>query len=1006
MRLTTSPNFLAAIFAVAAAFLVAGIASFQIAETRNTTEHELVAGVERDSSGAAQLVSREVAGVLERIVGGAITFVDRESTDILLQGEVHATLDANLRALAAQIAVLKLRLFSLDGYTVYSTAAQELGARMNAAVFAQVRAGRVAGHLHSHAGVAGPASEAARDVVSTYIPLRWDVNNRPTAIVGIDADVSAEVARARATDRQRAITVGVNFSILYLLLLAIVLFVLRALSGAIAARDRHAQALGASESLFRVAINSLDQGLMVFGPDHRIATWNHAFARMSPLVAERIRIGMSFEEMVGIAANVAVEAGIERRREDYISSRMARHERPGEAFEVEMVGHRLVELCERPTENGGFLVTYRDVTAERRAQAATAASEVLASDAIESMEDALVIFDAGDSLVHWNSRFEIMYPYLQGKLCRGMSQRALLELHAASDLYAIAPAERAAWVDARLDRLQTSGAGPVQRMSDGRALRGRVRERQGGGSIIILQDISAEDADAAALAEAKARAEASEARFRDFAEAASDWFWEAAPDGKLTYLSSGIRRFGFDPSQLVSRDRSQLPYTVPKGQAGTARIAAATAAHAAFKDIEYEGILLSGERVTISVSGTPLFAADGTYIGHRGSGRDVTEAKLHEHELERQSQLLQTIFASMGEGISVFDHAMKLIAWNDRFIDLTGSLAAGPGVALRDILLGQARAGEFGPCDPEAEVDRRIRQQWGQQAMVLERKRPDGRTIELRRNPIAGGGLVTIYVDITQRKAHELQLAEAMARERELAAQQRRFVAIAAHEFRTPLTIIDGAAQRLLRNAETLQPEEMRVRGDKIRAAVARMSLLIDTTLNSARLDAGSIEPSFTPLDIVGLIGTIAKRQEGVSHEFTFAIASNLPRFDITADARLLDQVFTNLIANAVKYSGASRRVEVTLDCKPQGACVTVRDFGIGVPADELPKLFTRFFRASTAKGLPGTGIGLNLVKELIALHGGTVAVESRVAAGTSFIVNLRAIAERPRDAGSVTAAA
>ena len=1007
MRPTKTPNFLAIAFAIAAAILFVAIASFQAVETRRTMENELVATVERDSNGTAQLVSREITGVLERIVGGVITFVDRESTDILLQGEVIAELDTNLRALAAQTSLIKLSLFSLDGYKVYSTVPGGIGTRIDDNAFDQVRAGRVTGRLERRARPDGLGdAPQILDVVSTHIPLRWDRFNRPTAILGIESDVSQDVARARAAEHRHAITIGINFGVLYLLLLALVLAVLRTLSRAVEARDLHAQALSKNESLFHVAMNSLDQGLMVFGPDRRIATWNRAFARMSPVVSARIRAGMRFEEMVGIAADVAVEAGIEQRREDYVAWRMAQHARSGEAFEVKMVGNRVVELCEQPTENGGFLITYRDVTAERRAQEARAASEALASDAIESMEDALAIFDADASLVHWNSCFETMFPYLGGQLRRGMSQREVLELHAASALYAIPEDGRVAWVESRLNNLKAPGQGQVQRMSDGRVLRGRVRARRAGGHIIIVQDVTAEDTDAVALAQAKARAEASEARIRDFAEAASDWFWEAAPDGKLTYLSGGINRFGLDPEQLISRGRSQLPYKIPSGQTGIAQIAAATATQTAFKDVEYEGILRDGRTVTIAVSGTPLFARDGGFLGHRGSGRDVTEARQRERELERQSQLLRTIFTSMGEGISVFDQDMNLLAWNDRFVELTGATCAGPGVALRVILLGQARAGEFGPCDPEAEVDRRIRQLYGQQAIVLERKRPDGRTIELRRNPISGGGTVTIYVDITQRKAQEQKLADATERERELAAQQRRFVAIAAHEFRTPLTIIDGATQRLLRNAERLQPDELRLRADKIRGAVARMSLLIDTTLNSARLDAGTIDASFTRLDIVALIGAIAKRQEGVSHDFTFAFTSNLPRFDINADPRLLDQVFTNLIANAVKYSGTSRRVELTLHGAASGVVVSVRDFGIGVPEDEVPKLFTRFFRASTAKGLPGTGIGLNLVKELVTLHGGSVVVESEVATGTSFTVTLPIAAEQPNDSSQVNTAA
>lgn len=752
----------------------------------------------------------------------------------------------------------------------------------------------------------------------------------------------------------------------------------------------------------RAAIDGVDQGLIVFGPDGRILAWNRMLADMAPSVAPRLQRGMSFEAMVGVVADVAVESGVETRREDYIAQRMAQHARPGESFEVARGNGRRIAICERMTANGGAVISYRDVTAERRAQAAAAQSEGIARDGIESMDHAVMIFDAQQRLVLWNSRLETMLPCLAGRLHIGMSAEALFALRADAG---IADDARASWIAERLGALRIPAMRPKERMRDGRILRERVNLRRDGGSVLVVEDVTTEEADATTLANAKAKAEASEARFRDFAEASSDWFWEAGPDGRLTYISSGVGCFGFSADAIVGRRRDQLPYTVPKGQAGIVAIAKATRDRIEFKSVEFDAVTLDGAAVTIAVSGKPFHDADGAYLGHRGTGRNITAARQYEQGLEQKSRLLQTIFTSMGEGISVFDREMKLVAWNDRFIDLTGVHSPVVGMTLFEVLVMQARAGEFGPCDPEIEAEMRIQRQWNKRARIIERKRPDGRTIELRRNPIADGGVVTIYVDITQRKAQEQQLAESMTREREASAQQRRFVAVAAHEFRTPLTIIDGAAQRLMRNAERIAPEDLIVRVEKIRAAVTRMAQLIDMMLNSARLDAGNLEACFVKLDIVGLVAAIAQRQEGVASEFKISVASDPASLEIVGDTRLLDQVFTNLIANAVKYSGTSRRIDVAIDRGADGARVTVRDFGIGVPADEVPKLFTRFFRATTAKGIPGTGIGLNLVKELVALHGGDVRVESRVGAGTTITV-LLPLTARPPTAASVSSAA
>lgn len=142
--------------------------------------------------------------------------------------------------------------------------------------------------------------------------------------------------------------------------------------------------------------------------------------------------------------------------------------------------------------------------------------------------------------------------------------------------------------------------------------------------------------------------------------------------------------------------------------------------------------------------------------------RDITEPKAHEAELERQSATMTTIAANIDGGLVVLDKDSRLLAWNAGFIELVG-LDPGfvrRGLALREILVFQARAGEFGPCDPEAEADRRIAAHHGERSLVIERTRPNGRIVELRRNAIPGGGSVTSYIDVTARRRVEQELKE------------------------------------------------------------------------------------------------------------------------------------------------------------------------------------------------------------------------------------------------------
>ena len=236
---------------------------------------------------------------------------------------------------------------------------------------------------------------------------------------------------------------------------------------------------------------------------------------------------------------------------------------------------------------------------------------------------------------------------------------------------------------------------------------------------------------------------------------------------------------------------------------------------------------------------------------------------------------------------------------------------------------------------------------------------------------------------------HAARLSKALEKEREYNALQSEFVAMASHEFRTPLAIIDGTAQRIERRIHRLSEEDLHERIQKIRNAVRRMLALIESTLSASRLDAGKIEIETDNCDLSEIIAEVCRRQQELSplHEISLQ-QMELPK-EIAADAKKLEQIFTNLLSNAVKYAPDDPRIEVHARSDAGQAVVSVRDHGLGIPADELPRLFQRYFRARTSTGIAGTGIGLNLVRRLVELHGGTIEVESVEGAGSTFTVRL-----------------
>lgn len=250
--------------------------------------------------------------------------------------------------------------------------------------------------------------------------------------------------------------------------------------------------------------------------------------------------------------------------------------------------------------------------------------------------------------------------------------------------------------------------------------------------------------------------------------------------------------------------------------------------------------------------------------------------------------------------------------------------------------------------------------------------------------------VLSSVVSLAEIKAREDALEEALATERTLRDMQQRFISMVSHEYRTPLSLIDGIAQKLCRHPQQFQGEALVARAGRIREVVRDMLRLGERVLTLSRVEAGGIVPHWQAVRLLPLLTDIVEAQEEIHGDchIQLTMSEGLPA-DIEGDPELLHLVFANLVSNAVKYSPDWKKVDIACYPAPGGVSVTVRDWGVGIPKAELPNLFARFFRASSSRGLPGTGLGLHLARELILLHGGRISVESEEGKGTIFIVFL-----------------
>jgi signal transduction histidine kinase len=236
-------------------------------------------------------------------------------------------------------------------------------------------------------------------------------------------------------------------------------------------------------------------------------------------------------------------------------------------------------------------------------------------------------------------------------------------------------------------------------------------------------------------------------------------------------------------------------------------------------------------------------------------------------------------------------------------------------------------------------------------------------------------------------------LEEALENEQLLTARQRNFVSMTSHEFRTPLMIIDGHAQRLIKLKDSLTREEVADRAGRIRTAVRRMTGIMDSLLGAARLLEGSavFQPvEFNPATMLReACQAHREATPGVSLREDF---ERLPA-RILGDSRLLFHAFSNLISNAIKYSPNGAAVEICArhEHALDQIIVRIRDHGIGIPERDRERLFQRYFRGGNATGIAGTGVGLHLVAMVVAMHQGEVSVESTEGLGSTFSVRLPA---------------
>jgi signal transduction histidine kinase len=244
--------------------------------------------------------------------------------------------------------------------------------------------------------------------------------------------------------------------------------------------------------------------------------------------------------------------------------------------------------------------------------------------------------------------------------------------------------------------------------------------------------------------------------------------------------------------------------------------------------------------------------------------------------------------------------------------------------------------------------------------------------------------------EVAERQKAQAELHHALAAERELGDLKSRFVSMVSHEFRTPLGIIMSAADILQNYLDRLAPEKRREHLQDIFQATRRMADLMEEVLLLGRVESGRVQCKPEPMDPVAFCSRLVEDVSAASSQrcpVHFKAQEALPA--ATADQALLRHIVTNLLSNAVKYSRPGGTVHFEIQQRDDKAIFVFRDRGIGIPEADAKQLFQAFHRGRNVGEIPGTGLGLVIVKRCVELHRGTIEFETREGEGTVFKVCL-----------------
>ena len=733
--------------------------------------------------------------------------------------------------------------------------------------------------------------------------------------------------------------------------------------------ERTAQLQAAKEQVEAILNNSVD-GILLVHSDLRIKQTNEAFNKLFACPSEEW-VNLSLLDFIYAddvpLVNRILQSGPDKLAGQQIELRAQR--RNGEIFDAELsIGQIKAE---------GLVCTLRDITERKRAQNALAEERNLLRTLIDAMPNSIYVKDTQHRFILHNAASKLVLGNLQPDEFVGKTDFDLLPAPLAEKFFAaeqelfrtgqpvvdheeqlVAPDGSPAWISITKVPL--------------RNLKGEITGLAG-----ISYDITERKQTAEVLREQ-----------RDFLQLVIN----SVPDlimikdraGHFQMVNDRAAQiYGITPIEMlgktdadVNHNPSEVAFFLQKDQ----------------ETLDYGQAIFIPEEAILDcyyqTTKIPLKNPAGRYDRLLIVASDITERKRIAEALREQRDFLQLVINSVPDLITVNDRTGYFHMVNERAAQIYGLTPADMvGKTDADVNHNPSEVAFFLQTD-QAALD-------SEQVVFIAEQTIQGRYYQTTKIPLRNSAgqpdrLLVVSSDITERKQAEAVLQQAFQKEKELSELKSRFVSMASHEFRTPLTSILLLTETLLFYGHKLTNEQIAQRLANIREQVGHLKDITEDVLQLAHTQTRRIEISPVWLDLDALCRSIIdefQERPDVTQRLIYRCDGDLQA--VKLDKKLMRQIVSNLISNASKYSLENREILVHLAYKDEMVVLEVHDEGIGIPEADLIHLFQPFQRGVNVGDISGTGLGLAITKEAVELHGGTISVESQLDVGTTFTVKI-----------------